>query len=290
MNENMLTYNHAFYELRDEVEPLYDTNEATAIAHEVLRHITGLNKTQRLMQKDQEFTPEQLDKYTNMKGGLVHGKPLQYVLGTALFMGHDYAVNEHVLIPRPETEELVQWVISDWNDKTNSTIFDIGTGSGCIPIELKLAMPNASITACDISVNALLMAVENANNLHSDVKFKELDFMQQALWQRLPKYDVIVSNPPYIPVSEKDMLHANVKDHEPAQALFVPSEDPLVFYRHIALFGKTHLNKKGCIYCELHVNYALQVKDLFMASGYRQMEIREDMHGNMRMLKVYGVE
>ncbi|MEI8278477.1 MAG: peptide chain release factor N(5)-glutamine methyltransferase [Bacteroidota bacterium] len=284
----MFSNNQAFYQLRDELEMLYDTHEATAIAHDVLHHITGLNKMQRLMNKDQALRADQEIQFINFKAKLLKGTPLQYVLGSTLFMGHDFKVNEHVLIPRPETEELVQWIISENHEhQKDLSILDVGTGSGCIPISLKLAMLNTSITSCDISNQALDVAKNNAIKLDTNINFLHLDFIKHEMWNRLPHYDIIVSNPPYIPLVEKEKLHVNVRDHEPALALFVPSEDPLIFYKSLAAFGRTHLNKKGCIYCELHVDHALETKKLFQLYGYTHVEVRKDMQGNNRMLKAY---
>lgn len=279
----MLNYNDAFYQLRNALHHLYDGQEAAAIAHEVLQHITGMDKLKRLVDKDKALTAEQENNYHQMQAKLLSGKPLQYVTGHAWFMNRAFMVNENVLIPRPETEELVGWILQ--NQQGNKTILDIGTGSGCIPVSLKLAMPQVIVTACDISEGALSVAQYNAKTLHADIQFVQLDFLQSQQRDILPSYDVIVSNPPYIPVTEKETLHTNVRDHEPGTALFVPGDDPLLFYREIALFGKTHLNSNGAIYCELHAEYALATKKLFEEMNYSHVTIKKDMHGNLRMLK-----
>jgi len=263
---------------------LYDAQEAAAIGHEVLLHITGLDKLQRLMRKDDLLTEQQLAQFENIKTALQQGKPLQYVLGVAWFMSRAYKVNENTLIPRPETEELVQWVIDEHKD-SNISVLDIGTGSGCIPISLKLALPQADVYSCDISDGALAIANGNADNLGAKISLLQLDFLDNAQTAKLGMYDIIVSNPPYIPVAEKEGLHKNVKDYEPEQALFVPDEDPLLFYRAIALFGRQHLKNEGSIYCELHRDYATQTQTLFQTLGYKHVAIRVDMHGNLRMLK-----
>jgi release factor glutamine methyltransferase len=219
-----------------------------------------------------------------MEAELIAGRPLQYVLGYAWFMGKRYKVNEQVLIPRPETEELVAWIIDDAGSvNTQLNILDIGTGSGCIPIALKQALYAAAVTSCDISKGALAVAKENAANMNAGMEFIQTDFLDDTQWQLLGMYDVIVSNPPYIPIAEKDGLHANVRAYEPATALFV-ADDALVFYRAIASFGKQHLNSSGSIYCELHRDYAVATKALFEEQGYA-VELRKDMHGNWRMLK-----
>jgi release factor glutamine methyltransferase len=217
---------------------------------------------------------------------LLQGKPLQYVTGKAYFMERLFDVNEQVLIPRPETEELVIWILNDYKSSTEPiNILDIGTGSGCIPISLKLEMPTAHISSCDISAGALEVAQKNARRLNAEVHFIALDFLDNDAQLSLPLYDIIVSNPPYIPQSEELEMHLNVKGHEPGTALFVPDNDPLLFYRAIAHFGKTHLNDNGVIYCELHRDFAQETKELFIATGYKNVEIKKDMHDNWRMIK-----
>ncbi|PQJ11055.1 peptide chain release factor N(5)-glutamine methyltransferase [Flavipsychrobacter stenotrophus] len=280
----MHTYSQAFYALKEELTPMYDEREASAIAHEVMLHVTGLDKLERLVHKDKELTGEQQTLFTQACIDLLTGKPLQYVTGSAWFMNREFIVNEHVLIPRPETEELVQWIIDD-NKKENLTIFDIGTGSGCIPISLKLALPAAIVTTCDISEMALETAAANAKKLMANIHFIGMDILDTEQQNNTGVYDVIVSNPPYIPVAEKANMHSNVKDHEPEIALFVPNDDALLFYRAIAQFGKTHLAEKGFIYCELESSHAQETKALFELMGYSNVEMRKDMHGNWRMLK-----
>jgi len=282
----MLTYNQAYYELVNKLRSLYDEREATAIAHEVLQFITGLDKIRRLMDKNLQLTESQQVQFDSMLAALLKCKPLQYVLGHAWFMNREYMVNEQVLIPRPETEELVQWIIDEWkNEKTTFSILDIGTGSGCIPISLKLALPTANISSWDVSSGAINVAKENAKALGASIEFSELDFLQESEWAKLGTYDIIVSNPPYITISEKDDLHSNVTDYEPSLALFVSNSDPLQFYKAIAQFGLYHLNPGGDIYCELHRDYAEKAKNLFEERGYKNVEMRKDIHGNWRMLK-----
>ena len=188
------------------------------------------------------------------------------------------------MIPRPETEELVKWIEDDSKGATVK-LLDIGTGSGCIPITLKLALPKAEVSAMDISMGALGVAKENARRLQADVDLFLFDFLDKSGWNELPKYDVIVSNPPYIPETEQHTMHTNVKDFEPGQALFVPGDDAQLFYRHIAEFGLAHLNEGGAVYCELHVDHATATQELFENAGYSFTELRQDIHGNNRMLK-----
>lgn len=281
----MHTYSQAFYLLKEQLTAIYDEREATAIAHEVMLHITQQDKLQRLTNKDNELTHAQQDQFIMAQQDLLKGRPLQYIAGTSWFMNREFIVNEHVLIPRPETEELVQWIIDDNNKHDAINIFDIGTGSGCIPISLKLALPAASVATCDISAQALEVAATNAKKLSADIQFIGMDILDTEQQSSTGVYDIIVSNPPYIPVSEKENMHRNVKDHEPAIALFVPNDDALLFYRAIAQYGKTHLVQNGYIYCELESSHAQETKALFELMGYNNVEIRKDMHGNWRMLK-----
>lgn len=279
----MHTYASAFTGLSKALQPLYDNREAAAIAHEVMEHITGTTRLQRITEKDKELTPDEQAEYERIKPLLLAGTPLQYVTGKCWFMGREFMVDSAVLIPRPETEELVQWVTDDYTGR-NISILDIGTGSGCIPVSLKLAMPGAEVSAIDVSKDALAVANANARALGADVQFSEFDFLNTEQWDLLDSYDIIVSNPPYIPVKEKETLHQNVRGYEPGLALFVPDDDALLFYRLIAEFASTHLNEGGAVYCELHVDYAEQTELLYKANGYTT-ELRKDMHGNLRMLK-----
>lgn len=280
----MLSYSDTYVDLYTVLQSIYDDREASAIAHEVLEHITGLGRLQRLTDKDKKLTEEQESEFIKIKKGLLSGRPMQYVLGYAWFMGRRFTVNEHVLIPRPETEELVQWVEDEYK-RHSPAILDIGTGSGCIPILLKKLLPGAQITAIDVSADALAVAKINAKALDVDVLIQQMNFLDTGAWQSLPQYDVIVSNPPYIPETERQTLAAHVREHEPGQALFVPGDDALLFYRHIAEFGMIHLRQEGSIYCELHVDYANATEELFKSVGFAYTELRADMHGNLRMLK-----
>lgn len=282
----MITNGAAFYQLKNNLQPLYDEREATAIAHAMMEHITGKSKLQRIVDKDDNLSDLQEKEYNAVQEQLLKAVPLQYIVGKAWFREHEFMVNNNVLIPRPETEELVQWIVSDVaTTHSKPTIIDIGTGSGCIAISLKLELPDAIVTACDVSPGAISVAQQNANTLGAAVDIRVVDFTDIAQHDSLGVYDIIVSNPPYIPFTEKDTLHANVLEHEPHVALFVPGDEPLLFYKLIADFGKAHLNANGYVYCELDRDYAVKTKDLFEINGYTEVEIRKDMAGNTRMLK-----
>ncbi len=278
----MLQIGAAFYELRTSMLALYDEGEASAIAHEVLHHITGLGRLERLQIQHQELSSAQEIEFLRIKNLLLDTVPMQYALGAAHFMGRRFKVSSAVLIPRPETEELVQWILAETSSRS---ILDIGTGSGCIAVSLALALPDCAVTALDISEEALSIAKENAEQLSATVHFQKCNFLEKKTRELLGRFDVIASNPPYIPEQERERLHPNVREHEPATALFVPSEDSLLFYRAIADFGKQHLSVEGSIYCELHRDFAEATATLFRQEGYRDVRLREDMQGNPRMLR-----
>jgi release factor glutamine methyltransferase len=282
----MYTLYSAYYSLKDALMHLYDERESAAIAHEVLEFLTGFTKTERLMYKDDILTTQQLDDYNKIFKQLSDGVPLQYSIGQCWFMNHVFMVNSAVLIPRPETEELLQWIVNDYKSiQQTLSIFEIGTGSGCIAVSLAHLLSIASVTACDISSDALMVANYNAKNIGVDVKFECIDFLKWQEYEWNVEYNIIVSNPPYIPMSVKEKLHSNVIDHEPHLALFVPDNDPLVFYRTIATFALKHLVPDGTIYCELDTDNAIATQYLFKQHGYKSVTLKEDIHGNKRMLK-----
>ncbi len=282
----MYTLAAAYYGLKDALLHLYDARESSAIAHDVLETLTGLSKTDRLIYKDNTLSIDQRIEYDRIVAQLVVGVPMQYALGHAWFMGRRYEVNNAVLIPRPETEELVQWIVDDNKVNDHSvSVLEVGTGSGCIAVSLSILISDMQVTACDISKEALLLANNNAVNIGAKVVFKQADFLKWQDFDWGGGYNIIVSNPPYIPLSVMGKLHENVINHEPHIALFVPDNDPLVFYRAIAAFGNSHLSDGGRIYCELDADNAVATKVMFEQQGYRKVEIKQDMHGNLRMLK-----
>lgn len=267
---------------------LYDEREAVNITDWVIEHITGKKRIDRLLDKQAILTTSQEAQLDTILQELATHKPIQYVLGEAWFGGMKFLVNEHVLIPRPETEELVQWA-SEESQKlkvNNQKLLDIGTGSGCIPISLKKLLPDLSVSSVDVSKEALEVAQKNAARLHADVNFFHFDFLDEANWDQLPVVDIIISNPPYIKQSEQNTMSRNVLDFEPAIALFVPDEDALLFYRKIALFAKTHLSKNGIIFLEINEALGKEVIELYESFGYNA-ELRKDMQGNDRMARIY---
>ncbi len=259
---------------------LYSELEIKAITRLLLSKLTDYNFTEIIINKNTIFSANQrleLEQYLN---NLQNGMPIQYVLGETEFCGLNFMVNESVLIPRPETEELVNWVVQ--KVKNDIKILDIGTGSGCIAIALKHFLPNASVHACDISKDSLQLAQYNAQSLRQKINFFQLDILNATDFKE--QYDVIVSNPPYIPIAERADIARHVKDFEPAQALFVPDDDPLVFYRNIALFAQERLNNGGILFFEVHRDFGEAVVSLLHASGFVNTVLKQDIAGNHRMV------
>ncbi len=283
-----MTLESAQQQLQLQLKNLYAEREAANITDWVMEHVTGKKKIERLLDKHMllpENVQAQLQQITKE---LRTHRPVQYVLGETWFCGMKFFVNEHVLIPRPETEELVDWVVEESEElKVKSEkLLDVGTGSGCIPIALKKKLgSSASITSVDVSKDALQVAQKNADALGADVSFLHIDFLNEDGWEGLPVFDCIVSNPPYIKRSEEKDMGKNVLDFEPGIALFVPDEDALLFYRKIALFAKEHLAKNGFIFLEINEALGKGVTELYNSFGY-VVELRKDLQGKDRMMKV----
>jgi release factor glutamine methyltransferase len=275
-----MTYKEAGQELKSMLSGIYDAREAAHISEWVMEDLTGLSRLDRIMHEG-TLSEDQEEKYRLYFSRLSDATPVQYVTGYAWFMGERFRVNEDVLIPRPETEELVHWVKESMKD-SGIVLIDIGTGSGCIPIMLKKSFPQANIYAVDVSHDALEVASANATHHHADVTFHKLDFLDESQWASLPMVDIIISNPPYVPLTDKQSMAKNVVDHEPHLALFVPDEDPLLFYRTIIQFAEKKLRTGGMIFFETH--HELAGKVMMLAGG--RSEVRKDMSGKERMVKI----
>ena len=279
-----MTLQEAGFYLRNQLRTVCDEGEASAIADWVMETLTGSDKTERMMYKNNAITSAEEEQLRNYASRLLRHEPVQYVLGEAWFCGLKFYVNENVLIPRPETEELVEWVISNCRFPIDTlSILDIGTGSGCIPISLKRRLRKASVTALDISEEALVVARKNALKLGAEVGFIQVDILNPQNWPSIPASDVIVSNPPYIPENNKASMDPNVLEYEPHTALFVPDNDALLFYKAIAELGKTKLNKEGLLFFEIHEDLGKAVTDLLETEGYTA-EIKKDIQGKDRMV------
>ena len=271
-------------ELLARLIPLYGEREAAQIGDLVMENITGKRKIDRLLNKDVMLSPFQTDIFHQYIFGLSKNQPVQYVLRESWFCGMKFYVDQHVLIPRPETEELVEWVASEYT-ATPLSILDVGTGSGCIAISLKKKLPAATVHACDISPDALTVARRNAADLEADVDFQLMDILDSRQREYLPTLDLIVSNPPYIPLRDKSSMSPHVVEYEPHIALFVKDEDPIVFYQAIAQLGKERLSPAGALYAEIHEDLAGQVVSAFKKTGYQNIVVRQDMQGKDRMIK-----
>jgi len=243
--------------IRNSLESIYPTNEAVIMADMLLEHFTSFSKGNRLMNKEADLTQEQEVAIHKGVERLLKHEPIQYIMNKCWFYGMELFVDPSVLIPRPETEELVAWIINDvrssgYNvfsrgtadaDKTDLLkILDVGTGSGCIALALKKAMPQAEVWGCDLSEEALNVARRNGSALDIRVDFQGLNFLDQLQQKQLPTVNILVSNPPYIPIRDKDLMNKNVVEHEPHTALFVPNDDPLIFYRALAKFASHRLH------------------------------------------------
>jgi release factor glutamine methyltransferase len=269
-----------------QLQLLYDEREAANITDWVMEHITGMKRIDRLLNKQAILTLQQQEKLEIILAQLAAHKPVQYVLNEAWFAGMQFFVNEHVLIPRPETEELVEWVCEESQKlKVKSQkLLDVGSGSGCIPVSLKKKLSGLDITSIDVSEDALGVAKKNAVALETDIRFLSIDFLNEENWKQLPVFDIIVSNPPYIKQSEHSSMSKNVTAFEPSLALFVPDEDALLFYRKIAVFAKTHLAQGGFIFLEINEALGKETVALYESEGYT-VELRKDMQGKDRMVR-----
>ena len=279
-----MTMQEATYYLLNKLTTIYDKSEASQITDWVMEKLTGSKKAERMVYKNETITSEEVLLLHQYSERLLQHEPVQYVLNESWFGNMKFYVDKNVLIPRPETEELVEWIINHYNSPVDELkILDIGSGSGCIPISLKNRLPKAEVWSCDVSNEALTVAKKNAEDLEQEVNLFELDYLDQHSWKQLPKFDIIVSNPPYIPEKDKETMHPNVLQYEPATALFVPDNDALVFYKAIAEFGKTHLQKDGSIFMEIHENLGKEVTQLFQEAGY-STELKKDMQEKDRMI------
>jgi len=281
----VMTIQEATYFLLNKLRTIYADGEANEITDRVMEKLTGSMKTERVMYKNEVITAveeSQLNEYTER---LLKHEPVQYVLNECWFYGLKLYVDKNVLIPRPETEELVDWVIRNIKFPFKDLkILDIGTGSGCIAISLKRKLRKAEVWACDISNEVLAVAKRNADNLQADINFIQIDFLNEEERNKLTSFDIIVSNPPYIPQKDKGNMQQNVLAHEPHTALFVSDNNPLMFYTAIADCAVQHLNKDGSIYCEIHENLGKEISEMFLQNNFI-CEIKKDMQRKERMVK-----
>lgn len=266
------------------LQKLYNEEEIHSIFLLVVNHLLGYGKSRYIIEKQTPIDEELYFKFDEILSLLSSGKPVQYVIGNAEFYGLPFEVNPSVLIPRPETEELVDWILNDEKImKQSSNIMDIGTGSGCIAISLKKHLLQARVFAMDISDEALTTAKQNALLNEVDVEFIHGDILNPLSLGN--KFGIIVSNPPYITENEKKEMHQNVLAHEPHTALFVSNEKPLIFYEAIADFAKRHLCKGGSLFFEINENLGEQTVEMLRLKSFANIILRKDMQGKNRMVK-----
>jgi release factor glutamine methyltransferase len=270
--------------LKEKLETIYEPGEAESIADWTLESLTGKKRLERL-QSPVILNKEQQVKLEQYAIELMEYRPVQYVLGESYFYGMKLFVDERVLIPRPETEELADWIMKYAHQQQlkQPTVLDIGTGSGCLALAVKKGIPDADVYAADLSEGALAVASENAARLNLDVQFLNMDILDTNAGSGLPQLDIIVSNPPYITLPEQESILPNVLRYEPHQALFVTNNDPLQFYKAIESFSGKYLKKNGSLFLELHRDFAADTLQYYQDKGWKA-ELKQDMQQQDRML------
>ena len=265
----------------------YPEREARALARHVLEVRFGVTQTDICLGRERNFSIEERQELENIVNRLLRREPLQYVLGQADFCGRTFTVAPGVLVPRPETEELVGWIVGEEGHTGRpASALDIGTGSGCIAVTLALELPQVRVAALDISAEALTIARRNAATLHARVDFRQADILSMAAEDGPgTEWDFIASNPPYICEREREDMDDNVRLHEPELALFVPDSDPLLFYRAIGQYALRTLKAGGRLYVEINRAYGRETAQLFRELGLRDIELRKDIYGNDRMIR-----
>lgn len=273
---------HFTIQLRD----IYEAEEVASVFYFAAWYISGLRRAEVVLKGDRELSTAETQRYASVLKALESGQPIQYVLGETVFYGLPFKVNPSVLIPRPETEELVDWVLESTALAAATAgkmrILDIGTGSGCIAISLKKKCPVFAVSALDVSEAALETAKANAALNETDIRFIEADIRKYGTAQ---KFDLIVSNPPYITGKEQAEMHENVLAHEPHLALFVADESPLEFYEAIAGFAQAHLSDMGLLFFEINENLAKEMIEMLSSKSFINIALKKDMQGKDRMIK-----
>lgn len=273
------------------LEDLYSIEELQSIFYLLAEKLLHLSRIDIALQLDDTLTSDEEINFNQAIDRLKIYEPVQYILGETEFFGYPFLVNKQVLIPRPETEELVSWIIEDV-DKKETTILDIGTGSGCIAISLAKKLNNAVVSAIDISNKAIEVAKKNALINNVNVEYSNVDVLNfedklvlQDKWKS--KFDIIVSNPPYVRMQEKKLMQLNVIDHEPDIALFVEDDDPLLFYRRISELSRQYLKHNGTLYLEINEYLGVEMEKMLNEAGFKHVELKKDMFGKNRMIKCW---
>ena len=267
--------------IREELNNHYPTGEVTAFTRIIATELLGVSQMAFYLKDNITLTAEQKTLLDNTIERLKKQEPIQYIQGYSDFCGLRFKVTPATLIPRPETSELVEWIVSE--STGNGNILDIGTGSGCIAVSLAHKLPQSKVTAWEISPEALTIAAENSRNNGTEVTFERVDILSYE--PKSAQFDIIVSNPPYIKENEKSAMHNNVLDWEPHTALFVPDSDPLLFYRTIAEKGLQMLAPNGTLYFEINRAHGAETMEMLANIGYTNIELRKDFADNDRMIK-----
>jgi release factor glutamine methyltransferase len=273
----------AYQSLVNAISTYYGVEEAKSIARIVFEDAFKVFN----FQKADALSEEQKTRFENIRQRLINKEPVQYILGQADFYGLKFKVNSHTLIPRQETEELVYWILETIKEQKlgKTSILDIGTGTGCIPITLKVKNQALEAKGLDISQEAVELAIENANLNRVEVAIEKVDILSKEAWPLLGEWDIIVSNPPYIPPSESKLMPDHVLEHEPHLALFVEEDEPLIFYEEIARFAKQNLRRGGYLFFECNEFNAPKVQAFVQALGFTEVTLQKDLMGKERMIR-----
>ncbi|MEQ8360791.1 MAG: peptide chain release factor N(5)-glutamine methyltransferase [Cytophagales bacterium] len=271
-----------YKQISERLLSIYELNEADSIAEILLESKVPKLRLKLISDPNLSIEEKDVQDLFEMLLELKEHKPIQYVLGETEFMGLTFKVNENVLIPRPETEELISWILQE--DLSQKTVLDIGTGSGCIPISIvKKGSASVKVFASDFSKAALELAMQNAQSNNVKIEFIQDDILNPSTTNQ--KYDIIVSNPPYVRESEKALMSENVLNFEPEIALFVKDSDPLIFYKAIMDYSNLYLNQSGLLFLEINENFGMELMTLLNRNGFREIELRKDLSGKERMIK-----
>lgn len=285
----MITLKEFQQQFTKALSDLYPATEITSFLSIILEEYFHLQRIDLVMNPSFEISQGKLDKLYSVIERLKQQEPIQYIIGKTEFFGLPFFVNEHVLIPRPETEELVAWILEEVEKPESNKIvasleiLDIGTGSGCIPVALKKQLPDAKVSAIDVSAHALEVAKNNAEINDVEIQFILKDILATHKLDR--KFDVIASNPPYVRTLEKVEIKSNVLDYEPELALFVEDDDPLLFYRKIASLAKDNLKENGVLFFEINQYLGQETVDLLKEIGFQHIQLKKDLFGNNRMIR-----
>jgi release factor glutamine methyltransferase len=268
---------------QNELSPFFDVMEIDQFFYLTLEKRHQLKRLDLALNPNFEITVEEEQYWDSVLSQLKMQKPIQYILGETSFYGLTFQVNEHTLIPRPETEELVQWILETYPTNSQISLLDIGTGTGCIPITLKKKLPKVTVFALDVSEKALEVATKNASMNQVDVTFLQNDILATTMLEQ--QFDVIVSNPPYVRELEKKEINTNVLKFEPHLALFVADNDALLFYRKIAQLAQEYLQPNGQLFFEINQYLGTEMIALIASYGFTEIELRQYVYGNDRMLR-----